>query len=175
MSAELSVSSDAGGVYPAAAIAAAWKRERPCVPTESIEIVTPIWQLAKLFARHREHALAGTPLDAAKLDLLSTLRREGTPYELDTREITRRSLVSAGAISQRIAKAETAGYVRRRPAGRGKTVIVSLTDHGHRIIEAGVDHILSSEAALIADFDIADREALVRLLDRLLSHVNRIA
>ena len=40
--------------YPAAEIAAAWQRERPGTPTGSIEIVTPIWWLARLFANDRD-------------------------------------------------------------------------------------------------------------------------
>ena len=41
---------DSVSAYPAAEIAAAWQRERPGVPVESIEIVTPIFRLAKLLA-----------------------------------------------------------------------------------------------------------------------------
>jgi hypothetical protein len=52
-------------------------------------------------------------VDPSTLDLLSVLRRSGPPYELGTRELTRRTLVTAGAISQRVARAEQAGLVAR--------------------------------------------------------------
>ncbi|MFC7640151.1 hypothetical protein ACFQX6_03235 [Streptosporangium lutulentum] len=81
--------------YPAAEIAAAWQRERPGTPTESIEVVTPIWRLAKLFADDRGRVLRAEGIDAATLDLLSVIRRSGPPYTLSTREIARRTLVTA--------------------------------------------------------------------------------
>ncbi|WP_371778527.1 hypothetical protein [Streptosporangium subroseum] len=71
--------------YPAAEIAAAWQRERPGTPTESIEIVTPIWRLAKLFADDRGRVLRSAGIDAATLDLLSVIRRSGPPYALSHR------------------------------------------------------------------------------------------
>ncbi|GAA4930335.1 hypothetical protein GCM10023237_60420 [Streptomyces coeruleoprunus] len=63
----------------AAEIAAAWRRERPGTPTESIEIVSPVWRLAKLFADDRNRALREVGIDAATLDLLSVIRRSGPP------------------------------------------------------------------------------------------------
>ena len=87
----------------AADIAAAWRRELPGVPTESIEIITPLWRIAKLLADDRRRTLAALGVDASTLDLLSVIRRSGPPYELTTREIARRTLVTAGAVSQRVA------------------------------------------------------------------------
>ncbi|MGW7255071.1 MarR family winged helix-turn-helix transcriptional regulator [Streptomyces sp. NPDC054834] len=118
--------------YSASDIAAAWRRERPGTPTESIEIVTPIRWLGKLFADDRGRALREAGIDAATLDLLSVIRRSGPPYALSTREIARRTLVTAGAISQRVARAERDGLVRRAPgAGGRRSVEVSLTVEGH--------------------------------------------
>ncbi|WP_033218917.1 MarR family winged helix-turn-helix transcriptional regulator [Kitasatospora phosalacinea] len=154
----------------AAAIAAAWQRERPGTPTDSIEIVTPIWQLAKLFADDRNRVLRAAGIDAATLDLLAVLRRAGAPYELTTRELTRRTLVTAGAISQRVARAEREGLVRRSPdpAG-GRAVLVALTPDGHALIERSVDAVLGREATLVTGLSPAERAALAGLLDRLLA------
>lgn len=133
--------------YPAAEIAAAWQRERPGVPVSSIEIVTPIWRLAKLLADDRRRVLNACGVDAATLDLLSVIRRSGPPYQLSTRDITSRALVTAGAISQRVARAEREGLVQRSPAGpRSRTVLVALTEAGHHLIERTVDQVLRREA-----------------------------
>jgi hypothetical protein len=48
---------DAPSPYPASEIAAAWERERPGTPVDSIGIVTPLWRLAKLFADDRRRLL----------------------------------------------------------------------------------------------------------------------
>src|SRR5690606_7944646 len=78
-------------------IAAAWRRERPGIPTRSIPAVSAIKRAAKQLARTREHALRELGVDAATLDLLSTLRRTGAPYTLSTREIAEQALITAGA------------------------------------------------------------------------------
>ena len=158
--------------YPAAQIAAAWRRERPGTPVSSIQIVTPVWRLAKLFADDRRRVLRATGVDPATLDLLSVLRRAGPPYQLTTRQIAQRTLVTAGAISQRLARAERAGLVVRSAGpGGGRSVIVTLTEAGHAVVERTVDAVLGREAQLVDGLTEAERAALAGLLDRLLSEV----
>jgi DNA-binding MarR family transcriptional regulator len=155
----------------AAEIAAAWRRERPGTPTTSIEIVTPVWRLAKLFADDRNRALRRAGIDAATLDLLSVLRRAGSPYALSTRELARRTLLTAGAISQRVARAERDGLVRRTPGAAHRSVLVELTPAGQALIERSVDAVLAREATLVADLTDDERTLLIGLLERLLVNV----
>ncbi|WP_263170583.1 MarR family winged helix-turn-helix transcriptional regulator [Streptomyces sp. SCSIO ZS0520] len=158
----------------AAGIAAAWQRERPGTPTESIEIVTPLWWLGKLFADDRGRVLREAGIDAATLDLLSVVRRSGPPYALSTREIAARTLVTAGAVSQRVARAEREGLVRRTPGTTGRrTVLVELTDAGHALIERSVDAVLGREAFLVQGLTEEERAALTGLLGKLLADVRQ--
>ncbi|MFE9444771.1 MarR family winged helix-turn-helix transcriptional regulator [Streptomyces sp. NPDC006602] len=167
-------SGDSVPTYPVAEIAAAWRRERPGTPTESIEIVTPIWWLGKLFANDRNQVLREAGIDAATLDLLSVIRRSGPPYTLSTRELAHRTLVTAGAISQRVARAERDGLVRRTPGTTGRrTVLVSLTPEGHALIERSVDAVLGREAELVSDLSADERGALITLLQKLMTDVRR--
>lgn len=154
--------------WPAADIAAAWRRELPGVVTESIEIITPLWRIAKLLGDDRRRTLAALGVDSSTLDLLSVIRRSGPPYELTTRDITRRTLVTAGAVSQRVARAERAGLVARSasPASR-RAVSVRLTAAGHELIEAAVSQLLAHEAELVAALAPAERTALTGYLTRL--------
>ncbi|MER6990624.1 MarR family transcriptional regulator [Saccharopolyspora hirsuta] len=154
--------------WPSADIAAAWRRELPGSRTESIEIITPIWRIAKLLADERRRTLARLGIDPSTLDLLSVIRRSGPPYELTTREITRRTLVTAGAISQRIARAEQAGLVARSPSSASRrAVAVRLTDAGHRLIESTVRQLLNHEAELIETLTDEDHAYLSRVLTKL--------
>jgi DNA-binding MarR family transcriptional regulator len=167
---------DGPSPYPAAEIARAWQRERPGTPTDSIEIVTPLWRLAKLFADDRRRLLADLGVDPATLDLLSVLRRAGAPYELSTRELSRRTLVTAGAISQRVARAEESGLVTRRTARDGtRAVVVTLTEAGHALIERTVDQVLTRESELVASLTPAGRTQLAAQLQELLDDVAKQA
>jgi len=154
--------------WPAADIAASWRRELPGIrpeALEAIEIITPMWRIAKLLADERRRTLARLGVAPATLDLLSSIRRAGPPYELTTREITRRTLVTAGAVSQRVALAERAGLVTRAPSSASRRAVsVRLTQSGHALIESTVRQLLDHEADLIATLTPADRAALTPML-----------
>ncbi|HEY7429578.1 MAG TPA: MarR family transcriptional regulator [Streptosporangiaceae bacterium] len=154
--------------WPAAEIAGAWQRELPGVRTGSIEVITPLWRVAKVLADERRRTLHRLGVDSSTLDLLSVIRRSGPPYELTTREITRRTLVTAGAISQRIARAEQAGLVQRSPSNASRrAVAVRLTKAGHRLIEPVVRQLLAHEDGLLGALTPAERDALASILGKL--------
>lgn len=151
------------------AIALAWLRERPGTSVDSIGIVTRIWHAAKLFGDDRTRLLRSNDADAATLDLLSVLRRSGAPYTLTTRELATASMVTAGAISQRVDRAEKQGLVRRTPRAGSRAVDVTLTGAGHETVEGLIDAVLGRELDLLKSLDNEERETLARLLAKLLT------
>lgn len=144
------------------------------MPVESIGVITRIWRIAKLLDDERRRTNARIGLDAPTRDLLTTLRRAGPPYRLSSGEIARQGLVSAGAISQRLARAERRGLVRRSKGGTdGRTVLVELTDDGHRLIEERVDDLLRHEETLLSSLTAQQREQLTGLLRVLLGDLTQ--
>ena len=132
------------------AVALAWLRERPGTPVDGVGIVTRIWQCAKLLGEDRRHVLAAAGADAATLDLLSVLRRSGAPYQLTTRELAERTQITAGAISQRVARAEREGLAERRSAQSSRTVTVAPIDGGETVYE--YDHVVVGLGAVTRTF-----------------------
>lgn len=154
--------------WPAADIAASWRRELPGVRTGAIEIITPVRRIAKVLGDDRRRTLASLGVDPSTLDLLSVIRRAGPPYELTTREITRRTLITAGGVSQRVARAEQAGLVTRAPSPASRRAVsVKLTEAGHALIQATVRQLLEHEADLIGALTAAERTALASILAKL--------
>ncbi|MFD6444149.1 MarR family winged helix-turn-helix transcriptional regulator [Promicromonospora sp. NPDC060204] len=159
---------DTTAAVPPEAIAAAWERELPGVPVASIGVITPLWRAAKTLADERRRTLRRIGIDPATLDLLSTLRRSGEPWSLTTRELAAHTLVTAGAISQRVARAEREGLVVRSSSDAGRrAVAVTLTDAGHALVERAVRELLTHEEALLAGLPAEDRLLLSGLLARL--------
>ncbi|MDH6117358.1 MarR family winged helix-turn-helix transcriptional regulator [Kitasatospora sp. GAS204B] len=159
----------------AAAIARAWQREQPDLPVGSIPILTRIRQAAKLLTDDRRRTLARVAMDDATLDLLSTLRRAGAPYRLTTRELAARSMITAGAVTQRVDRAEQAGLVRRLPTEPGsRAVPVELTAGGHAAVEAAVGDLLRHEQGLVdGALDGPEQAELAGLLAKLLAALPR--
>jgi DNA-binding MarR family transcriptional regulator len=109
-----------------------------------------------------------TTADAPCSDSGSSLRRSGPPYALTTRDITERTLVTAGAVSQRVARAERAGLVTRSSsAASRRAVSVELTAAGHDLIEATVRDLLTHEETLIDSLTADERVQLGTLLTKL--------
>ncbi|NLG21555.1 MAG: MarR family transcriptional regulator [Actinomycetales bacterium] len=147
----------------AAMIEAQWRRERPDLDPSSIGVITRIWHLGKVFSANRRELLARLGIDTALMDLLGTLRRSGEPYRLSTRELADASVVSAAAISQRLARAEQRGWVRREPRP-GRRVDVQLTEEGRRITDEFAGAIFVSDEAMLDGLSSEDRAELTRLL-----------
>lgn len=151
----------------------AWERERPGTPAASIGVITRIWRIGKLLADERRRTLARLGIDAATLDLLSTLRRAGPPYRLTASAVAAQSLVSVGAISQRVARAEREGLVRReRSDADGRLSYVTLTAAGHALIERSVDGLLRHEEALLSALTGEQRGQLSEQLKVLLASLS---
>lgn len=154
-------------------IALAWERERPGTPVESIRVFTRIWRIAKLLNDERRRTLARLGIDAATLDLLATLRRGCDPCRLTPGQLAERTLVSAGAISQRVARAESEGLVRRdRSPDDGRVAYVTLTDAGHALIERSVDGLLRYEDGLLGALTDSQQVELANLLKILLASLS---
>ena len=150
-------------------IAAQWAREKPGLALDSIGVVARILRIAKLIADERRAVLSELNIDSATFDLIATLRRGGRPYRMSPTEIARDCLVSGGAISQRVTRAEAEGLVRTTRTDSGKrTLWVELTDRGHRIVERDIEVLLNRERQLIAHLAPADRDRLADLLRALL-------
>ena len=155
-------------------IQAAWRRELPGVPVGSIGVITRVWRLGQLLADDRRRTLERLGIDNPTLDLLSTLRRAGAPYRLTPGQIAARSFVTAGAVSQRIARAEAAGLVRReRSAADGRSAVVALTDAGRELNERVVADLLRHEETLLDGLDDAQRATLAHLLKTLLGDLTQ--
>ncbi len=162
-------SATAGSDVEVDAITAAWARERPGTPVEAMAVVTRLWQLAKVFGDQRRRVIASGGADQATLDLLAVLRRAGPPYELAPGEIARRAMVTAGAISQRLARAERAGLVARDRRPGERQHVVRLLPAGHELVDRLVGSIAELDADLLGALDPAQRETFDGLLRLLLA------
>ncbi|WP_458317310.1 MarR family winged helix-turn-helix transcriptional regulator [Mycolicibacterium brisbanense] len=157
---------------PVDAIAAAWRRELPDVSVESIGIVTRVWQIAKMLGDDRARLLRARDADMATLDLLSTLRRHGRPYRMTTRELAAASLITAGAITQRVDRAEKQGLVRRTGRLDSRAVDVELTERGHETADELVTAVLARECELLQGLSQEQRQQLAGTLKALLGHLS---
>ena len=115
---------------------------------------------SELLALYREHGLG-----EGGFDILATLRRSGVPFELTPSELAQQTMVTTGAVSKRLDRLETAGFVTRRENledARGR--VVALTPQGRDTIDRAYEAHMRNEARLLDHFSAAEREQLRGLL-----------
>ena len=148
---------------------AQWARERPDLDTSPIGVVGRISRAARLAENALRRNFARVDLDPPSFDVLATLRRAGAPFELTPGDLVRMSMVTSGAVSQRLDRLEERGLVtRRRSPADARVVLVRLSDAGRRAVEEVLPSHLATEAELLAPLSQAERAQLADLLRRLL-------
>lgn len=149
-------------------ILAQWARERPDLDASPMAVFGRLSRASLLASGELRKTFAEHGLDAGSFDVLATLRRHGdTP--LTPSELMRSSMVTSGAVTQRLDRLESAGLLeRRRGAGDGRTVHVQLTTAGRTLIDRAVADHVATEHRLLASLTVAQRAALTEGLRALL-------
>ena len=97
-------------------------------------------------------------------DVLATLRRSGEPYELTAGDLTRQTMVTTGAVTNRIDRLEQRGLVERVPSNDRRKVIVRLTKKGLDTVEEVVVGHLATEREILAVLTPRQQRDLADLL-----------
>ena len=150
-------------------IVSAWRRERPGLDVTPLEVLSRVSRLARRLDLARGTAFAEHGLDGWEFDVLSALRRAGTPYELSPGQLVTETLVTSGTMTNRVDRLAARGFVERRPDPNDRRgVIVRLTSTGMAVVDAALADLLAHEHDLLADLGADEREDLSGLLRRLL-------
>jgi len=155
-------------------LVAEWQRERPDVDTSPLQVLSRVSRLARHLDRERRGAFAAHELEQWSFDVLAALRRAGAPYELTPGSLLRRTLVSSGAMTNRLDRLEDAGFVRRGPDPEDRRgVLVRLTPAGKRRVDACLSDLVGRERQLLTPLPRAEQQQLADLLRRMLVGFDR--
>lgn len=138
-----------------------WAQERPELDCSRLSVVVRILLLAKVFRQSAEKALAPLDLKLWEYDVLSALRRQGPPFQLPATELARASMLTSGAMTNRIDRLEARGLVVRIPdATDRRGVNVRLTDAGRRLTDAAIEARLAAANGQLAMLSAQERRAV---------------
>ena len=151
-------------------IVARWQTQRPDLDVAPLHVLSRVSRLARHLDRARRAAFAAHGLETWEFDVLSALRRQGSPYQLSPGALLHATLVTSGTMTNRIDRLEAGGLVRRHNDPQDKRgVLVELTDDGIRRVDAAVADLLKRERELLARLTPDQREQLSGLLRILLA------
>lgn len=149
-------------------LVAAWRRERPDLDVEPLEVLSRVSRLARHLDRARRLAFSEHGLEPWEFDVLTALRRAGAPYQLSPGQLLTQTLVTSGTMTNRIDRLTKKGLVERRPAPSDRRgVLVRLTDEGRNRADRTLAGLLEEERAILAGLSEEQRRALAVLLRHL--------
>lgn len=112
-------------------LVAAWRRERPDLDVEPLEVLSRVSRLARHLDRARRIAFSEHNLEPWEFDVLTSLRRAGAPYQLSPGQLLTQTLVTSGTMTNRIDRLTKKNLVERLPDPSDRRgVLVRLTPRG---------------------------------------------
>lgn len=142
-----------------------WARQRPDVDVSGMAAIGRLTRVHAAVRRRLGEVFAQHDLESWEFDVLATLLRTGAPHRLTPGELLESTMVTSGAMTNRIDRLERRGYVRRLPdPDDGRRVLVCLTDAGTAVVDAAlVDHA-TNERDILSCFDDQQERTFVELL-----------
>lgn len=142
-----------------------WRAERPDLDPSPQGIIGRLHRLGahlhdELVAVYRQHGLG-----EGDFDVLASLRRTGSPYELPAGELAEHTMITTGGMTKRLDRLEQNGLIERRvDPDDARIRRVRLTERGREVIDAAFGDHMRNEARLLAELPASDRMALQRIL-----------
>jgi DNA-binding MarR family transcriptional regulator len=151
-------------------VLAQWAEQRPDLDTSAMGVVGRISRLSRLLGDELERVFAAHGLDRSSFDVLATLRRaDASGAGLTPAQLTRSSMITSGAVTQRLDRLEARGLITRTPSELdGRRVHVRLTKEGRALIDKALPDHVANEERLLAALTPTQRKALADALRRLL-------
>jgi DNA-binding MarR family transcriptional regulator len=150
-------------------IRAQWRSERANLDTSPMETIGRVLRIEFLAAVKIRSVLQNFCIDRGGCDVLATLRRSGSPYQLTPTQLYKELVLTSGAMTHRLDALERAQLVERRPDPEDRRgTLIGLTKRGRAVIDRAMDAHLAGEAAIARHLSGAEQKALSKLLKKLL-------
>jgi DNA-binding MarR family transcriptional regulator len=147
----------------------AWMSERPDLNPAAVGTDLRLNLAAQLFSERCVESLMEHDLEWWEYDVLSRLRREGSPYKCSVQELADILPVSSGALTNRLDKLEQRSLITRtQDKADRRRVIVKLKPEGRKRVDTAAEARFDAASRTLGVLNIDERMSLNRLLDKLL-------
>jgi DNA-binding MarR family transcriptional regulator len=149
---------------------AEWTEERRDLDFAYLATVGRILRLSAHLRERMDRWLAPFGLSWELFDLLASLRRAGGRDGLRPTDLYHACMLSSGATTNRIDRAEKLGLVERRPdTADGRATRIALTRRGRALVDSAMTEHAARASEVAGSLPDRDRRRLGVLLGRLLT------
>lgn len=146
-----------------------WTSERPDLDFDYLETVGRILRLSAHLREHMDVWLAPFGLTWEMFDLVASLRRSGGKTGMRPTELYAACMLSSGATTNRIDRAEKLDYAVRRPdPDDGRATRIALTRRGRALAEKAMAEHTARASDIAQRLTAKEQAQLAGLLRKLL-------
>jgi len=146
-----------------------WKKERPDLDTSAMHIVGRILKLGKILEKRAGLVLSESGIYYTDLDVLATIRRSGTPYELTPKELMKSVLITSGAMTALLDRLTKLDLIYRAPDKKdGRIKRAGLTEKGKKVIDKAIEIRFNEAKEAVTILNKTEHTDLSTLLKKML-------
>lgn len=147
-----------------------WGQERPDLDTSGLEVLWRISFLHKDLRRSAGRRLSKVELPNWAFDVLAALRRQGPPYEMSPSRLSEATMLTSGAMTNRLDRLEDARLVERHPHPEDRRGLsIRLTQRGKNLIDRALEIRFEHANQALTSLSESERTQLVGLLRKLVA------
>lgn len=151
-----------------------WGRERPDLDVSAMAIIGRVARLYLAYQEEMQKTFMRFGLNAAKFDVLATLRRAGAPYRLSPGDLLKATMVASGTMTNRITRLEADGLVLRRiNPDDSRSFLIELSAEGLALVDQVVTDHVTTQDRLVRAMPPEEQQAFNTLLSRALIAVEK--
>jgi DNA-binding MarR family transcriptional regulator len=149
------------------AIFSQWQAERPDVDASPVHVYGLIGRIQMQCTVFIEEALEPFGLTRGTFDVLTALRRAGSPYCLSPKQIAQSLLLSGAGLTSRLNRLESQNFLARLPEPNDRrTLRVQLTAAGEVIINEAIPRVFEAQRSRLLPLGPDSQKRLVQELTR---------
>lgn len=147
-----------------------WAHAKPDLNVSAMGVIGRVFRANYLLTRGVSEVFESRGFGLGEFDVMATLLRAGEPHTLAIRELQGFTMVTGGAMTNRLDQLSKKGWITREPMpGNRRTILVRLTETGKEVVEEALLAHVANEERLLAALSPEQRAVLADTLSVLLA------
>ncbi|MEM6649328.1 MAG: MarR family transcriptional regulator [Pseudomonadota bacterium] len=149
-----------------------WDKERPDLDPSAMAVVGRLLNIGQRLENRITERLKPYGLNYSDFDVLATLRRSGSPYELTPKALMQSVLLTSGAMTALLERLEKRELITRGTDEKDRRVrTAKLTHQGKDIVDQAIGERFDEAREAISFMTKDDQDKLAKTLSLLTSHL----
>jgi len=150
-----------------------WKKQESHWNVDSMGIVGRLMILGNLLTKRANRLFENIGLGYTDFDVLATLRRQGSPYQLTPTELRNSVLLTSGAMTACLDRLETKSLIaRKRASNDRRVVVIHLTKKGLALVNNEAPKRFADSDEVVSSLSESEKNQLEKLLTKLLGELS---